>query len=308
MTALHLWQRKAWLEKGVEASLQESNTQVKKIKHKRVTNFLVSIIVMLSDSLTVHFLRTCLLYSRNLGTFCLKIKGTHMFIGINFIYDFCFYFRILTFGKWSISSPNQVKCLSPQILFFLRFHFFIHERHREAETQAERVAGSLQGAQYGTRSQDPRIMTWAKGRCSTIEPSRHPDLIFLNKKTSIWPCGLVLVCCFFLSNLVAIARSNFKALIWEVLWRAYASLFGNHFKNCKYSCCWGCIGYFWRKQNDSAQANEEGGLLESESSDVKNKPKQTKTIPWVLTINTLNRILRIVSCANLEGNSKKTSK
>ena len=31
------------------------------------------------------------------------------------------------------------------------------EREREAETQAEGEAGSLQGAQYGTRSQDPGI-------------------------------------------------------------------------------------------------------------------------------------------------------
>ena len=29
------------------------------------------------------------------------------------------------------------------------------EREREAETQAEGKASSLQGAQYGTRSQDP---------------------------------------------------------------------------------------------------------------------------------------------------------
>ena len=42
---------------------------------------------------------------------------------------------------------------------------------REAETQAEEEAGSLQGgAQYGTPSQSPGIMTGAKGRCSTTEP------------------------------------------------------------------------------------------------------------------------------------------
>ena len=38
------------------------------------------------------------------------------------------------------------------------------EREREAETQAEGEAGSMQGAQCGTRSQDSRIMPWAKGR------------------------------------------------------------------------------------------------------------------------------------------------
>ena len=34
--------------------------------------------------------------------------------------------------------------------FFLRFYFFIHEKHKEAETQAEREAGSMQGACHGT--------------------------------------------------------------------------------------------------------------------------------------------------------------
>ena len=36
--------------------------------------------------------------------------------------------------------------------FFLRFYLFIHERHtqREAETQAEGEAGSMQGALHGT--------------------------------------------------------------------------------------------------------------------------------------------------------------
>ena len=49
----------------------------------------------------------------------------------------------------------------------LRFYLFIREREREretererereAETQAEGEAGSMQGAQCGTRSQDPGI-------------------------------------------------------------------------------------------------------------------------------------------------------
>ena len=42
---------------------------------------------------------------------------------------------------------------------FVKFYLFIHERHgeREAETQAERGAGSLQEAQWETHSQDPGI-------------------------------------------------------------------------------------------------------------------------------------------------------
>ena len=51
--------------------------------------------------------------------------------------------------------------------------------HTEAETQAEGEAGSMQGARRGTRSQDPGITPWAKSRCSTTEPPRHPiEMIF----------------------------------------------------------------------------------------------------------------------------------
>ena len=42
--------------------------------------------------------------------------------------------------------------------FIYLFMTDIREREREAETQAEGEAGSMQGAQCGTRSQDSRIM------------------------------------------------------------------------------------------------------------------------------------------------------
>ena len=45
---------------------------------------------------------------------------------------------------------------------------------REAETEAEGEAGSLQGARCGTRSRDPGITPWAEGRHSTTEPPRRP--------------------------------------------------------------------------------------------------------------------------------------
>ena len=63
--------------------------------------------------------------------------------------------------------------------FFLRFYLFIHERYREAETQAEGEAGSMQGAQCRTRSWNSRITPWAEGRHSTTEPFRHPVTCFL---------------------------------------------------------------------------------------------------------------------------------
>ena len=50
----------------------------------------------------------------------------------------------------------------------------------EAEKQAEREAGSMQGALCGTWSQDPGIMPWAEDRCSTAEPPRCPKHYFLS--------------------------------------------------------------------------------------------------------------------------------
>ncbi|XP_072606274.1 uncharacterized protein [Vulpes vulpes] len=60
-------------------------------------------------------------------------------------------------------------------LFFKDFIcLFMRDTQREAETQAEGEAGSLRGARRGTRSQDPGVTSWAKGRCSTLEPPRCP--------------------------------------------------------------------------------------------------------------------------------------
>ena len=66
-------------------------------------------------------------------------------------------------------------------MIFLK-DLFIHswetqrERQREAETQAEGEAGSPWGARWGTWSQVPGITSWAKGRCSTTEPPRRPNI------------------------------------------------------------------------------------------------------------------------------------
>ena len=51
-------------------------------------------------------------------------------------------------------------------IYFKDFiYLFMRDTEREAETQAEGEAGSMQGAPCGTRSRDPWITTWAKGRC-----------------------------------------------------------------------------------------------------------------------------------------------
>ena len=47
----------------------------------------------------------------------------------------------------------------------------MRDTEKEAETQAEGEAGSMQGAQRGTRSQVSTIMPWAKGGA---KPLSHP--------------------------------------------------------------------------------------------------------------------------------------
>ena len=54
----------------------------------------------------------------------------------------------------------------------------MRDTQREADTYTEGEAGSLQGARWETRSQDPGITTWAKGRRSTTEPPRCPWMRF----------------------------------------------------------------------------------------------------------------------------------
>ena len=74
----------------------------------------------------------------------------------------------------------MVTCFSrPQSLFllFLKKTLFIYswETHRERQRHRQREKQALcREPDAGTWSQDPRITTWAKGRCSTTEPPRCP--------------------------------------------------------------------------------------------------------------------------------------
>ena len=61
------------------------------------------------------------------------------------------------------------------ILLFFKDFTYSWETEREAEAEGE--ADSMQGAWYGTQSQDHGIMPRAEGRCSTAEPPRSPDYI-----------------------------------------------------------------------------------------------------------------------------------
>ena len=75
------------------------------------------------------------------------------------------------------------------LLFFKDFiHLFMKATQREAETQVEGEAGSLLGARCRTRSQDPGMMPWVKGRCSTTEPSRCPNTETFCITQSMDPC------------------------------------------------------------------------------------------------------------------------
>ena len=58
-------------------------------------------------------------------------------------------------GKTKQNKSIKLRKEEIECSFFKRFYLFIHKRHtqREAETQAEGEAGSIQGARCGTRSQ-----------------------------------------------------------------------------------------------------------------------------------------------------------
>ena len=48
------------------------------------------------------------------------------------------------------------------------------DTEREAETQTEGEAGSMQGAGCGTQSRNSRITPWTEGRC--LIPLSHPGI------------------------------------------------------------------------------------------------------------------------------------
>ena len=49
---------------------------------------------------------------------------------------------------------------------------------REAETQAEEEAGSMQGARLGTRSQDPGVTACTQGGANPLGPLAAQSLYF----------------------------------------------------------------------------------------------------------------------------------
>ena len=62
--------------------------------------------------------------------------------------------------------------------FFFKIYLFIHSE-REAETQAEGEAGSMQGARHGTRSWVSRITPWAAGGAKLLRHRGCPKFRIL---------------------------------------------------------------------------------------------------------------------------------
>ena len=78
---------------------------------------------------------------------------------LNFIWHF-FFFKILFIYSWE----------------------YTERREREAETQAEGEAGSMQEAQRGTRSWVSRIMPWAEGGAKLLSHLGCPVCSFFKKR------------------------------------------------------------------------------------------------------------------------------
>ena len=66
-----------------------------------------------------------------------------------------YYFCTLVSAKQPVFEKENSLFSVTETLFFKIL--FIHERHREAETQSEGEACSLRGARLGARSQDPGV-------------------------------------------------------------------------------------------------------------------------------------------------------
>ena len=73
------------------------------------------------------------------------------------------------------SGRGTCKCGAFYFFIFL----FMRDTQREAETQAEGEAGSMQGAQRRTRSRDPRVTPWAEGGVKLLSHPGCPSYYFL---------------------------------------------------------------------------------------------------------------------------------
>ena len=92
-----------------------------------------------------------------------------------------------------LAGLNESKLPHTQVFLFIFYFLKIlstysweTQREKEAETQVEGEAGSMQGAQRGTRSGVSGIVPWAKGRRQTAQPPRDlPTQVFLTEHISV---------------------------------------------------------------------------------------------------------------------------
>ena len=61
----------------------------------------------------------------------------------------------------------------------------MRDTEREAETQAEGEAGSMQGARCGTQSWVPRITSWAEGSAKLLSHRGCPEYMFYPERVQI---------------------------------------------------------------------------------------------------------------------------
>ena len=123
----------------------------------------------------------------------LFVEITTTFIFELLVSDINWYFYIMT-GSWNIWTLPLMLILLYILFYLLNFlkkilFFYSWEMERDAETQAEGEAGFLWGGWWETQSQDPRITTSPKGRCSTTEPPMCPRMHLFLPQSLSWCCA-----------------------------------------------------------------------------------------------------------------------
>ena len=117
------------------------------------------------DSLPSHLVCSC--YPRT------SFHGT----SLDSIYVSCMESSFFSYLSWFLAKSSFFLESFFFIFFFLFFKIlciYSWKTERERSRDIGRgEAGSTQGAQHGTQSQDPRITSWAEGRHSTTEPPGH---------------------------------------------------------------------------------------------------------------------------------------
>ena len=115
--------------------------------------------------------------------FCLTLRKRLSLLVFSGFFFLCVFKSLVASTILTIMNTSTIHCM----IFFKDFiYLFMRDTEREAETQAEGEAGSMQGTWCGTPSRDSGIMLWAEGRRSTAEPPRCPSSIILKRIKYFW--------------------------------------------------------------------------------------------------------------------------